>query len=191
MRPGRGDTVARATSACHVKNVAFGADIGPIAWARNAVGGRVDDWHIRIDRTSLHRDARAGAAACEGLVEPAAHGRRRPPRSWRALETWGPAVAHPPRTSPSPSRPTASDVQRARPDQPTRPPNGPAPAATTGRRRRDGDGDGDDRIFATAADGTTLGSVDVATGEVTLEIADPSGTIAAQLRAARRVLRTD
>jgi hypothetical protein len=44
---------------------------------------------------------------------------------------------------------------------------------------------GKDRFYANAADGTRLGYIDVSTNEVVLEVADPAGVVAAQLRAAR------
>ena len=47
---------------------------------------------------------------------------------------------------------------------------------------------GKDRLYANAADGLRLGYLDVATGELHLEVADPTGTITAQLRATHRDL---
>jgi hypothetical protein len=44
---------------------------------------------------------------------------------------------------------------------------------------------GKDRLYANASDGTKLGYIEVATGEVVLEVADSAGVVAAQLRAAR------
>jgi hypothetical protein len=61
---------------------------------------------------------------------------------------------------------------------------GPVTDVTVGRWRRYGK----DRFYANAGDGTKLGYIEVATGEVVLEVADPAGAISAQLRAARRAL---
>ena len=47
---------------------------------------------------------------------------------------------------------------------------------------------GKDRLYANGADGRRLGYLDVATGEIVLEVADPTGTTAAQLRASHRAL---
>jgi hypothetical protein len=47
---------------------------------------------------------------------------------------------------------------------------------------------GKDRFYANASDGTRLGYIDVATGEVVLEVADSTGVVAAQLRAARHAV---
>ena len=47
---------------------------------------------------------------------------------------------------------------------------------------------GKDRLYANAADGLRLGYLDVATGEIVLEVADTAGTTAAQLRASHRAL---
>jgi hypothetical protein len=47
---------------------------------------------------------------------------------------------------------------------------------------------GKDRLYANGADGVRLGYLEVATGEIVLEVADPTGTIAAQLRASHRAL---
>jgi len=47
---------------------------------------------------------------------------------------------------------------------------------------------GKDRLYANGPDGVRLGYLEVATGEILLEVADPNGTIAAQLRASHRSL---
>jgi hypothetical protein len=47
---------------------------------------------------------------------------------------------------------------------------------------------GKDRLYANGADGVRLGYLEVATGEIVLEVADPTGTIAAQLKASHRAL---
>jgi hypothetical protein len=47
---------------------------------------------------------------------------------------------------------------------------------------------GKDRLYANDAEGVRLGFLEVGTGEIVLEVADPAGTIAAQLRASHRAL---
>jgi hypothetical protein len=47
---------------------------------------------------------------------------------------------------------------------------------------------GKDRLYANGADGVRLGYLEVATGEIVLEVTDPTGTITAQLRASHRAL---
>jgi hypothetical protein len=47
---------------------------------------------------------------------------------------------------------------------------------------------GRDRLYANGADGVRLGYLEVATGEIVIEVADPTGTIVAQLRASHRAL---
>jgi len=64
------------------------------------------------------------------------------------------------------------------------PANAGGPAVTIARWRRYGK----DRLYANGVDGLRLGYLEVATGEIVLEVADPAGTIAAQLRASNRTL---
>ena len=63
-------------------------------------------------------------------------------------------------------------------------PTGSAGAVTVRRWQRYGK----DRLYANGPDGVRLGHLDVATGEILLEVADPNGTITAQLRASHRAL---
>jgi hypothetical protein len=49
-------------------------------------------------------------------------------------------------------------------------------------------GYGKDRFYANGADGVRLGYLEVATGEIVLEVTHPTGTITAQLRASHRAL---
>lgn len=49
---------------------------------------------------------------------------------------------------------------------------------------------GKDRLYANGPDGLRLGYLDIATGEIVLEVADSNGVIAAHLRASHRALRS-
>jgi hypothetical protein len=60
--------------------------------------------------------------------------------------------------------------------------------SSTGVRVRRWTRYGKDRLYANGTDGLRLGYLEVATGEIVLEVADPNGTIAAQLRASHRAL---
>jgi hypothetical protein len=86
---------------------------------------------------------------------------------------------------------SADVVCSASPSVPPPPTSGTEPVAASGeppikvrRWRRYGN----DRLYANGADGVRLGYLEVATGEIVLEVADPTGTIAAQLRASHRAL---
>jgi hypothetical protein len=82
------------------------------------------------------------------------------------------------RSSPPPRRPGDTAVGTA--DEPPR-------GVSVRRWRRFGK----DRFYANAVDGTRLGYIEVASDEVVLDVADPHGLVAAQLRAARRALGRD
>jgi hypothetical protein len=110
-------------------------------------------------------------------------------RAARDEVTWFPArppARRKPRSQPPPPDPSE---RAAAPARATRPSPGQDPTAdpvgiSTSRWRRHGK----DRIYANDADGTRLGYVEVATGEVILEVADPNGLIRAQLVSAHRAL---
>jgi hypothetical protein len=110
-------------------------------------------------------------------------------RAARDEATWFPTRAtarRQPRSPPPPPDPSDRAADPARPSRPSRDRDataGPVGVSTSRWRRY-----GKDRIYANDADGTRLGYIDVATGEVTLEVADPNGLIRAQLSAARRGL---
>ena len=76
----------------------------------------------------------------------------------------------------------APQASPARGSQPA--PTGSAGAVTVRRWTRYGK----DRLYANGPDGVRLGYLEVATGEILLEVADPNGTIASQLRASHRAL---
>jgi hypothetical protein len=122
----------------------------------------------------------------------------RTPSTWLPAEdALQPRPRRPARAEPSPRPPDATPACRAdvlRPPSPTvpPPPTPDAPAAghgnvgqvTVRRWKRYGK----DRLYANGADGVRLGYLEVATGEIVLEVADPAGTIAAQLRVSHRAL---
>ncbi len=121
-------------------------------------------------------------------------------RAARDPQTWAP-TRRGQRSSTSSAPPPASTgptARRPRPaTTPAAPPPPPAPPEHISAATPDGPGGvtvkrwtryGKDRFYANAADGTRLGYVEVATGEVVLEVADAAGVISAQLRAARRAL---
>lgn len=85
-------------------------------------------------------------------------------------------------TSPKPRKPPKA----SRPSVPPAEPVGHSRAGPVNVRRWKRYGK--DRLYANGADGLRLGYLDVATGEIVLELADPTGTIAAQLRASHRAL---
>jgi hypothetical protein len=123
----------------------------------------------------------------------------------RTPETWFPRTpttrrpAQPSRQPPSSHRTSASGPGSAATPDPQRLPSPATPpsAAPADPVEQNSTGTvtvrrwkryGKDRLYANGADGLRLGYVEVATGEVVLEVADPTGTIAAQLRASRRAL---
>ena len=85
-------------------------------------------------------------------------------------------TASPRAVGPAPQSPAARGSQPAE--------TGSAGAVTVRRWKRYGK----DRLYANGPDGVRLGYLEVATGEILLEVADPRGTIAAQLRASHRAL---
>ncbi|MFA9430723.1 nuclease-related domain-containing protein [Egicoccus sp. AB-alg2] len=104
-----------------------------------------------------------------------------------------PAVTGPPSpttaaTTPAASLSAGSAVPAAPPAPaaaaPSPPPTADGRAVTVRRWRRFGK----DRLYANGADGLRLGYLEVATGEIVLEVADPTGLITAQLRASHRAL---
>lgn len=120
-------------------------------------------------------------------------------RAARDPETWssrrgGSSVAG--RTPPAPPPPSLVPPP-APPPSAVAPPAPPAPPTRTAIGADDGDVGviikrwkrfGNDRLYANATDGTRLGYLDVPTGEITLEVPDPTCVLAAQLRAARHAL---
>jgi hypothetical protein len=109
-------------------------------------------------------------------------------RAARDEATWFPArpAARVRPSSPPPPAPSDRVTGPARPDRSSRGHDAAADpvGVSTSRWRRYGK----DRIYANDGDGTRLGYIDVATGAVTLEVADPNGLVRAQLTAARRAL---
>lgn len=117
----------------------------------------------------------------------------RPPRGGTAGGTRSRGPSTPPGTSPRPAPPAAAIPATVTATAPPPPPR-PSVSTATGE---EGSGEvrinrwkryGKDRFYANAADDTKLGYIDVVTGEVLLEVTDPAGVIAAQLRAARHAL---
>jgi hypothetical protein len=95
----------------------------------------------------------------------------------RTPGTWlpGSAAARPRATPPAVPPPAAAPPSTAA-DSPT--------SITVRRWKRYGK----DRLYANGEDGVRLGYLEVETGQIVLEVADPTGTIAAQLRASYREL---
>jgi hypothetical protein len=122
----------------------------------------------------------------------------RTPATWfpEASTTRQPAPTS--RRPPPPSRPgergPTSTTNPKRPTPPAAPSPSAPPAVAVGRSSagtvtvRRWKRYGKDRLYANAADGLRLGYLDVATGEIVLEVADPAGTTTAQLRASHRAL---
>lgn len=119
----------------------------------------------------------------------------RDPETWkprRRGDPGGPRGAVRP-TPPEPPSPTA--VTAASPEAAGAVPPPPPPPASITAASADGYGGvtvnrwkryGKDRFYANASDGTKLGYIDVVTGELVLDVADPTGVVSGQLRAARR-----
>ncbi len=118
-------------------------------------------------------------------------------RAARDPQTWVPPGR--PRRAPMPPPPSPA-TEVATPPSPSNATAAPPPplvaasqpfaaheATTVNRWTRYGK----DRLYANALDGTKLGYIEVASGEVRLEVSDPAGTIEEQLRSARRALRSD
>ena len=142
-------------------------------------------------------DKRPGGALSAGAVLELERLARTPATWFPETSTTRPPAprAHRP---PPPSRPegqgSASNVEPRRPDpSPASPPSPPRTepvghsctgSVTVRRWKRYGK----DRLYANGADGRRLGYLDVTTGEIVLEFADPTGTIAAHLRTSHRAL---
>jgi hypothetical protein len=127
------------------------------------------EWHIQIEQRYLDPVAGAGARAKEQQLASEKGTTR------RFLERLFDA-----RTEDRSWRRGAEGA-----DRPTEPAERSSGGSVTIRRWKRY---GKDRLYANGADGLRLGYLEVATGEIVLEVADPTGTIAAQLRASRRAL---
>ena len=114
----------------------------------------------------------------------------RTPGTWLPGAAAARSAAAGSRRSQDPIQPSVRPRLTAPPEPPPparRPPppgSGGASAVTVRRWTRYGK----DRLYANGPDGVRLGYLEVATGEILLEVADPNGTIAAQLRASHRAL---
>lgn len=116
-----------------------------------------------------------------------------PPRRGGGGGTGGRGTSVPPSAPPPLAARSATREATTAPSTPPPPPTAPMSTVTGA----DGFGEvrinrwrryGRDRLYANAADDARLGYIDVATGEVVLEVADPAGELAAQLLAARDAL---
>jgi hypothetical protein len=120
----------------------------------------------------------------------------RTPGTWQPGSGGAPPQAvrvTPPTPSRPPSAPSPVWATGAPPPPPPVEPPPPAAASLTPSRGpsitvRRWKRYGKDRLYANGADGVRLGYLDVVTGEILLEVSDPAGTIAAQLRASHRAL---
>jgi hypothetical protein len=96
----------------------------------------------------------------------------------RTPGTWLPAEDA---VQPRPRRPARAEPSPQPPDAPAAGPGDVGQVTVRRWKRYD-----KDRLYANGADGLRLGYLEVATGEIVLEVADPAGTIAEQLRASHR-----
>jgi hypothetical protein len=96
-------------------------------------------------------------------------------RSARTRSTWPTA------------RPACASAGSAKRSSPTSPPAAPASASVTVRRWKRF---GMDRLYANGVNFQRLWYLDIVTGEIVLEVTDPSGAVTAQLRASHGALGT-
>lgn len=104
-------------------------------------------------------------------------------RAARTPHTWLPPGSAAGRKASPRRQPSSPGGVAASADASGRSPASSSPVTVARWRRY-----GKDRLYANGPDGLRLGYLEVATGEILLEVADPTGTVAAQLRASHRAL---